>query len=87
MAPNTFHIGVDDVNRSVNEVVKLIQGDKHFAVLMPISVTSEITRLENIEGERWHELDLATKVNNMSKITLAPSTEVWLINLPMTWKD
>ena len=50
LAPSTFHIGIDDVNKSVNEVVKLIQGDKHFAVLMPISVTSEIARLENVNG-------------------------------------
>jgi hypothetical protein len=31
-------------------VVKLIKGDKSFAVLMPISVTSEIARLENVDG-------------------------------------
>ncbi len=42
LAPNTFHIGIDDVNKSVYEVVKLIKDNKHFAVLMPISVTSEI---------------------------------------------
>ena len=40
LAPDTFHIGVDDVNKSVNEVVKLISDNKNFAVLMPISVTS-----------------------------------------------
>ncbi len=33
LAPTAFHIGVDDVNKSVNEVVKLIKGDKSFAVL------------------------------------------------------
>ncbi len=82
MAPNTFHIGIDDVNKSVNEFVKLIHGDKYFAVLMPISVTSEIARLENVEEERRHDLELATKVSRMSKITLASSAEVWLINLP-----
>ena len=82
LAPNAFHIGIDDVNKSVNEVVKLIKEDKHFAVLMPISVTSEIARLENVDGERCHDLDLAKKVSAMSKITLASSAEVWLINLP-----
>ncbi len=46
LAPNTFHIGIDDVNKSVNEIVKLIKDNKSFAVLIPISVTSEIARLE-----------------------------------------
>ena len=82
LAPGAFHIGVDDVNKSVNEVVKLIKDNKHFAVLMPISVTSEIARLENQGTERCHDLELAQKVSAMSKITLASSAEVWLINLP-----
>ncbi len=82
LTPTAFHIGVDDVNKSVNEVVKLIKGDKSFAVLMPISVTSEIARLENVDFERCHDLELAKKVSVMSKITLASSAEVWLINLP-----
>ena len=60
----------------------MIKGDKSFAVLMPISVTSEIARLENVDGERCHDLELAKKVSVMSKITLASSAEVWLINLP-----
>ncbi len=63
LAPTAFHIGVDDVNKSVNEV-------------MPISVTSEIARLENVDGERCHDLELAKKVSVMSKITLASSAEV-----------
>ena len=25
LAPSTFHIGIDDVNKSVNEVVKLVK--------------------------------------------------------------
>ena len=49
---------------------------------MPISVTSEIARLENVDGERCHDLELAKKVSGMSKIVLASSAEVWLINLP-----
>jgi hypothetical protein len=82
LSPTAFQIGIDDVNKSVNEVVKLIKSDKNFAVLMPISVTSEIARLENVDGERCHDLELAKKVSVMSKITLASSAEVWLINLP-----
>ena len=71
------------MNKSVNEVVKLISENKSFAVLMPISVTSEIARLENDKnGDRCHDLELAKKVSGMSKITLASSAEVWLVNLP-----
>jgi hypothetical protein len=83
LAPNTFHIGIDDVNKSVNEVIKLIRDNKSLAVLMPISVTSETARLENDNnGERCHDLELAKKVSGMSKITLASSADVWLKNLP-----
>ncbi len=66
----------------MSEVVKLIKDCKHFAVLMLISVTSEIARLENRGAERCHDLELTQKVSAMSKITLAFSAEVWLINLP-----
>ncbi len=52
-------------------------------MLIPISVTSEIARLENKDGQRLHDYELAKKkVQGMSKITLASSAEVWLINLP-----
>ena len=64
------------MNKSVNEAVELSKENKHFAVLMPISVTSEIARLENLDGERCHDLELAKKVSRMSKITLASSAEV-----------
>jgi hypothetical protein len=46
---------------------------------MPVSVTSEIARLENKDGERCHDKELALKVSAMSKITLASNSEVWLI--------
>ena len=82
VAPNTFHIGVDDVNKCVKEVRQLLEEDKSFAILMPVSITSEIARLENKDGQRCHDESLALKVKSMSKITLASSSEVWLINLP-----
>jgi hypothetical protein len=49
---------------------------------MPVSVTSEIARLENVDGERCHDKELAIKVSAMSKIRVASSSEVWLINIP-----
>ncbi len=82
MTPDTFHIGVDDVNKCVKEVRQLVKENKSFAILMPVSITSEIARLENKDGQRCHDKDLAIKVSTMSKITLASSSEVWLINLP-----
>jgi hypothetical protein len=82
LALDTFHIGVDDVNKSVVETIQLIKDGKNFAILMPVSVTSEIARLENVEGERCFDKEMAIKVSAMSKVTLASSSEVWLINLP-----
>jgi hypothetical protein len=49
---------------------------------MPVSITSETARLENKDGQRCHDESLAIKVKLMSKITLASSSEVWLVNLP-----
>jgi hypothetical protein len=82
VAPDTFHIGVDDVNKCVKEVRQLVKENKSFAILMPVSITSEIARMENKDGQRCHDKDLAIKVSTMSKITLASSSEVWLTNLP-----
>jgi hypothetical protein len=82
VAPKTFHIGVDDVNKCVKEVRQLLEEDKSFAILMPVSITSEIARLENKDRQRCHDESLAIKVKSMSKITLASSSEVWLVNLP-----
>ncbi len=73
---------MDDVNKCVKEVRQLLEEDKSFAILMPVSITSEIARLENKDGQRCHDASLALKVKSMSKITLASSSEVWLINLP-----
>ncbi len=85
-AATAFHIEIDDVNKCVNETIQLIKDGKHFAILMPISLTSEIARLENVDGQRIHDiLETAKKVAFMSKIVLASSSETWLISkLPWT---
>ena len=75
-ALDTFHIGVDDVNKCVVETIQLIKDGENFAILMPVSVTSEIARLENVEGEKRFDKEMAIKVSAMSKITLASSSEV-----------
>ena len=82
-SPRTaFHIGIDDVNKCVNETIQLIKDGKHFAILMPISLTSEIARLENVDGQRVHDIETAKKVASMSKIVLASSSETWLVSCP-----
>ncbi len=82
IAATAFHIGIDDVNKCVNETIQLIKDGKHFAILMPVSLTSEIARLENVDGQRKHDLDTADKIAAMSKIVMASSSEVWPINCP-----
>ena len=81
-AATAFHIGIDDVNKCVNETIQLIKDGKHFAILMPISLTSEITRLENVDGQRVHDIETAKKVASMSKIVLASSSETWIVSCP-----
>ncbi len=49
---------------------------------MPISLTSEIARLENVDGQRVHDIETAKKVASMSKIVLASSSERWLASCP-----
>ncbi len=51
LAPDAFHIGVDDVNKSVNEIVKLIRKDERLAELIPISVSNQRDR--QIRKQRW----------------------------------
>jgi hypothetical protein len=82
IAATAFHIGIDDVNKCVNETIQLINDGKHFAILMPVSLTSEIARLENVDGQRVHDLDTTNKVAAMSKVVMASSSEVWLVNCP-----
>ena len=81
-AATAFHIGIDDVNKCVNETIQLIKDGKQFAILMPISLTSEIARLENVDGQRVHDIETAKKVASMSKIVLASSSETWLVSCP-----
>ncbi len=84
-ALNTFHIGVDDVNKCVIETIQLIKDKKNFAILMPVSVTSEIARLENIKGERCFDkgnfgLELGSLVNKptwLENHSTTSSTTTW----------
>jgi hypothetical protein len=76
-----FLIGTPTANGVVQEVLHLLKGDKQFAVLMPLSLVPELSRLENNGGAQVHDLDLAKRVDALSKIVLPSSAQVWLVNL------
>jgi hypothetical protein len=60
----------------------LLKNDvRQFAVLMPLSLVPELSRLENSGGTQAHDLDVARKVDALSKIVLPSSAQVWLVNL------
>ncbi len=59
----------------------LLKNDRQFAVLMPLSLVPELSRLENSGGAQAHDLDVARKVDALSKIVLLSSAQVWLVNL------
>ena len=66
---------------AVQEVLHLLKNDRQFAVLMPLSLVPELSRLENSGGAQAHDLDVARKVDALSKIILPSSAQVWLVNL------
>jgi hypothetical protein len=80
-AQDAFHIGVEDVNKVVNQCRSLIANGKQFAMLMPVSIAGEIARLENSGGDRHYDDELLKKVKGLSRIVLAQDAEIWLINL------
>ena len=48
---------------------------------MPLSLVPELSRLENSGGAQAHDLDVARKVDALSKIILPSSAQVWLVNV------
>ncbi len=75
-----FLIGTPTANSVVQEVSHLLKNDRQFAVLMPLSLVPELSRLENSGGTQTHEIDVARKVDALSKIVLPSSAQVWLVN-------
>ncbi len=76
-----FLIGTPTANSVVQEVLHLLKNNRQFAVLMPLSLVPELSRLENSGGAHTHDLDVARKVDILSKIVLPSSAQVWLVNL------
>ncbi len=64
----------------VREIQDLIKKDRAFAILTPLSLIPQISR-----GSTGHEDDednIASKVDGMTKIIMAATSDAWLINLP-----
>jgi hypothetical protein len=80
-AQDAFHIGVEDVNKVVNQCRNLIANGKQFDVLVPVSIAGEVARLENSGGDRHYDDELLKKVEGLSRIILAQDAEMWLLNL------
>jgi hypothetical protein len=80
-AKEAFHIGVEDVNKVVDQCRDLITNGKQFAVLIPVSIAGEIARLENSSGDRHYDDELLKRVEGLSRIILAQDAEMWLLNL------
>ena len=76
----SFSIGAPHADVGVREIQDLIRRDRAFAILTPLSLIPQISR-----GTTGHEEDddnIARKVDNMTKIIMAATADVWLINLP-----
>ena len=79
-----FVIGTPHAESGVIEIRKLLEKNQPFAVLVSISLLPEISRelLSDEKGNPIYNAALSNKVDKMSKIILASSAEVWLLNLP-----
>ena len=76
----SFSIGAPHADVGVREIQDLIRRDRAFAILTPLSLIPQISR-----GTTGHEKDddsIARKVDSMTKIIMAATADVWLINLP-----
>ncbi len=67
------------MDTDVREIRELISSGKAFAVLTPISLVPQIARGCN-EGDM--DEAIAEKVNQMTKIVMASTTNAWLVHLP-----
>ena len=76
----SFSIGAPHADVGVREIQDLIRRDRAFAILTPLSLIPQISR-----GTTGHEEDddsIARKVDSMTKIIMAATADVWLVNLP-----
>jgi hypothetical protein len=76
----SFSIGAPHADVGVREIQDLIRKDRAFAILTPLSLIPQISR--GTTGHEDDEVSIASKVDGMTKIIMAASADVWLINLP-----
>jgi hypothetical protein len=76
---NAFSIGTPRADTGVREITELISSGKYFAVLTSISLIPQIARGVN---ESDMDEEIALKVNQMTKLVMASTADVWLISLP-----
>jgi hypothetical protein len=74
-----FSIGTPHADTGVREIRELISSGKAFAILTPISLIPQIARGCN-EGDT--DETIVEKVNQMTKIVMASTTDAWLVYLP-----
>ena len=78
---DAFLIGTPTANSVIKEVLQLLEQNRSFAVLMPLSLVPELSRLENKGDTRTYDQHIAQKVQALSKIVLSSSAQVWLVSL------
>ncbi len=78
---DAFLIGTPTANSVIKEVLQLLKQNRSFAMLMPLSLVPELSRLENKGDIRAYDQHVARKVQALSKIVLSSSAQVWLISL------
>ncbi len=52
-ANNSFHIGIMHTDGNFKELIDLLKENKHFAMLCPIGVISQLSRKENGDNNQW----------------------------------
>ena len=84
-----FRIGTPRADAGIKEIRTLLNEGVHFAVLTPITLIPEISRLPKDEqGNDRFDPIIMKKVDQLAKLVFADTAEAWLINHPdMEVKD
>jgi hypothetical protein len=76
-----FYLGINHAEKIIDEIREMVSSDKQFAVLIPTSLISEISRLEDINGIPKYDEHLENLIHNLSKIVLSQTNDTWLLKL------
>ena len=81
-AKDSFHIGIMHTDGNFKELEDLLKQNKQFAILCPIGVISQLSRMENSNDNQWaYDKEVDKLVLELSKLVLSHDNQVWLINL------